>query len=196
MFFHSPSVPKMSAEPRACVRGGDRGYAAEVRHNKRTVIVVSVTRHEPITRPDLSDRPFGHTLERDMVASPQAIYKAWTEEIDHWFAAPGTVLMHAKIDAPYFFETHFEGRRHPHYGRFLALDDDRRIEMTWVTGSGGTEGAETVLTVELEPVGSGTHLRLTHVGFPHEAARAANRAAWPEVLAHLDETLRGRGRGR
>ncbi len=61
--------------------------------------------------------------------------------------------------------------------------------MTWVTGRGGTEGAETVLTVGLEPAATGTHLRLTHTGFPHEEARAANNAAWPEVLAHLDEVL-------
>jgi uncharacterized protein YndB with AHSA1/START domain len=143
----------------------------------------------PITRPDLTDRPFGHTVQRDMAASPHAIYKAWTEDIDRWFAAPGTVLMRAEVDAPYFFETHFEGGRHPHYGRFLALDEDRRIEMTWVTGRGGTEGAETVLTVELEPARTGTHLRLTHAGFLDEAARAANNEAWPKVLEHLDETL-------
>ena len=146
---------------------------------------------EPINRPDLSDRPFGHTVERDMAASPSAIYTAWTEQIDRWFAAPGTVLMHAAVDAPYFFETHFEGGRHPHYGRFLALEQDRRIEMTWVTGRGGTEGAETVVTVELEPSGDGTHLRLAHAGFPHEEARAANHAAWPTVLEQLDDVLTG-----
>lgn len=147
------------------------------------------TTHDPVTRPDLADRPYGYTIERDMAAPPSVLYRAWTEQFDRWFAAPGTVLMHAAVDAPYFFETQFEGRRHPHYGRFLALDHDRRIEMTWVTGAGGTEGAETVLTVELEPAGTGTHLRLTHAGFPHEQARAANNEAWPQVLAHLDETL-------
>lgn len=54
--------------------------------------------------------------------------------------------------------------------------------MTWVTGAGGTEGAETVLTVALAPPATGTTLRLTHVGFPHEEARFANNEAWPHVL--------------
>lgn len=58
--------------------------------------------------------------------------------------------------------------------------------MTWVTGTGGTEGAETVLTVALAPPATGTTLRLTHVGFPHEEARFANNEAWPHVLKHLD----------
>jgi uncharacterized protein YndB with AHSA1/START domain len=91
------------------------------------------------------------------------------------------------VNEPYFFETHFEGRRHPHYGRFLRLIPGRLIEQTWVTGSGGTEGAETVLTVELTAQADGTALRLTHAGWLHERARDANVDAWPVVLAQLDK---------
>jgi uncharacterized protein YndB with AHSA1/START domain len=138
---------------------------------------------EPMCPPDLSGRPFELTVERYLPAPAAVVYWAWTEGFDHWFAEPGAVALTARVDAPYFFETYHEGRRHPHYGRFLRVEPPWALEFTWLNEA-GTRGHETVLSVRLRPEGDGTVLRLHHAGFPDADVRDGHESAWRDLLEH------------
>lgn len=156
---------------------------------------IPVATKPPIRIPDTAARPFDLTAEHVSKASPAELFAAWTSGFDRWFAAPGSLLMRPEVDAVFFFETEFKPEsspiveRHPHYGRFLRLTPERLVEMTWVTGALGTEGAETIVTVELAAQGAGTRLHLTHSGFANAASRDRHSQAWPLVLQHLEQRI-------
>ncbi|MEM7306124.1 MAG: SRPBCC domain-containing protein [Planctomycetota bacterium] len=145
-----------------------------------------------VPRPDLSARPLQVRCEHTVRASPSDVYAAWTTRLDAWFAQPGTLTLVPEPGRAYFFYNRDEWGRHPHYGRLLELKENELVEMTWMTGNGtarGTEGAETVLRVELSAQGAGTEVRLTHSGLVSEASRVGHQENWPLALQILDEAL-------
>lgn len=136
------------------------------------------------------------TITRTSPRSAAALYRAWTTRWHAWFAGADTIRMQAEAGAPFFFDVvqlFPDGQdpvRHAHYGRFLRLVPDALVSLTWVTGAGGTAGAETTLTVHLDAVaGDFTQVTLTHEGFATAQARDTHDAAWRVILAHQDSIL-------
>ena len=139
--------------------------------------------------PDLSNRPFSMTVERQMKASAEQIYDAWTSSFDKWFAQPGEMVMIPEVGRPFFFYNRHDWGRDAHYGRFLELVENERVRMTWVTAAPGTYGDETVIEVELFLNEGGTLRRLTHSGFSTEEACRGHEENWPAALEILDNHL-------
>ena len=132
-----------------------------------------------------------YTLDIDRVISipAETVYRAFTDRLDEWFGAAGSLVITPEVGGLYNFETEMNGQRHPHYGRFLELVPGKRVSMTWLTGDPGTLGAETVVTVELTEQQDGTQVRISQSGFYDEASRDGHEEAWPLVLEHLENTL-------
>jgi hypothetical protein len=75
--------------------------------------------------PDLSERRLRLSVERDMAASPAALFRAWTQQFDLWFVAPGSVIMDSGINKVFYFETDFEGKRIPITAGSLSCSQTR-----------------------------------------------------------------------
>lgn len=136
------------------------------------------------------------TVTRHLAVPATTVYRAWAGGFAHWFAEPGTVRGTVEVGEPFFFEVvprDAQGAvlgRHPHYGRYLALEPDHRVQITWFTR--GT-GVETTITIELSGAADGTALTLTQSGFVSEESCANHAQAWPHVLGALEQKLHALG---
>ena len=125
------------------------------------------------------------TATRHLKASPARVYRAFTDpaDIKRWFQ-PQRLIMDAKVDGLWHSEQEFEGKRWPHYGRFLKLEPGKLVEETWM--SEATHGLESVVRVELTAKDGGTDVKITHSGLPEDQA-GNHRQGWTEILQSLDD---------
>lgn len=136
--------------------------------------------------PNISSRPHEMSLERQMTASAEQIYDAWTKDFDCWFAEPGELIMTPEVDKPWFFHNRKDWGSHPHYGRFVELEKNKLVVTTWLTGENGTDGNETIIRIELTPNDKGTFLRMTHSGFANQKSCQGHIDNWPAALDELE----------
>ena len=121
-------------------------------------------------------------------AAPEDVFRAWTdpERMQRWFGTTKQIV-NPKVDGLYYLAMEHQGRTWPHYGRYLRLEKPRLIEFTWM--SEGTEGRETVVTIELVARDGGTQLTLNHVGVPDTELGRGHQDGWTAIIAELAKAL-------
>jgi uncharacterized protein YndB with AHSA1/START domain len=90
------------------------------------------------------------TVARAIPASPEKIFDVWIDPKSpggRWFGAE-KVILNPVVDGLFYLAVSHEGRRWPHYGRFLRVDRSQAVEYTGV--SEGTKGVESIVLVTLE----------------------------------------------
>ncbi len=137
--------------------------------------------------------PFSMRVPRVYDASAERVFAAWTDpaSVRAWLAGGQNASVDARVDGLFYIEMPWQERIYPHYGRYLLVEKPRLLEFTWV--SEGTQGKESVVTIELTPRGKQTELVLTHAGLPTEALADDHRGGWIQFLESLVERLKQAG---
>ncbi len=130
-------------------------------------------------------------VRRIIQAPPPRVYDAWTtpELLTKWFAPTNdyTVVVHqfdTRVGGVYRLEMrHANGASHVVVGEYRELQRPGRLVFTW--GFEGTPTANTLVTVEFRPSGSGTEVVLTHTRFATEPERDEHAKGWTACFDRL-----------
>ena len=135
-------------------------------------------------------------ITRRFAASPEAVFRAWTEPaaLQSWWGPEGFTVPTCEVDArpggSWRTQMHSpDGNDHWVGGTYREVSPPERLVFTWTWEQGEMEGIETVVTVELRPVGDGTELTLTHDLLPSENSRDMHRKGWTSSLGCLETAL-------
>jgi uncharacterized protein YndB with AHSA1/START domain len=143
-------------------------------------------------------QPEALRLQRRFDATPSQLYRYFTEaaHLVEWFGPEGVSCKTEKFEAHKggSYELTFfnpDGSEVGLVGRFLQLEKPRLIQMTWRwQRPDETEpDEETLVTIRLAGVGSGTRLELTHERFGTVSEGGRHETGWCGSFGCLDEAL-------
>jgi uncharacterized protein YndB with AHSA1/START domain len=124
-------------------------------------------------------------FQRTIPATPAEVYDAWLDTQNQgnpWFQSDRLDFKPQQGALYHFMRVKDDGKEMPHYGRFVALDRPRRIELAWM--SLFTRGLESVVTVTFEAKGEDTLLTLKHANLPDDSYGNGHKH-WDVLLGKL-----------
>ncbi|MBI3769162.1 MAG: SRPBCC domain-containing protein [Deltaproteobacteria bacterium] len=133
---------------------------------------------------------------RRLPASPDEVFDAWVdaESLREWMC-PGTTHVSAaevdpRVGGRFRIVMSDDAGDTEHTGEYRELRRPERLVFTWI--SKNTLDRETLVTVELRPIGQETELTLTHERLPDDEARRKHERGWTTILEKLAAHL-GKG---
>ena len=135
------------------------------------------TKQEVNAKPKMLELKFTRTIP----ATAAEVFGAWldtTHPGNPWTGAK-KVILDARVDGLFFFATSKEPSW-PHYGRFIEIERNRRVQYAWM--SPFTNGLESIVTVTFEKKGEETLLTLTHAGLPDDDHGRLHDDGWNGCL--------------
>ncbi len=137
-------------------------------------------------------------LSRVVPADPARVFQAWTEpaQLLRWSCPEGGSVEDAQVDlrvgGAFRIRMKTEaGVSHTAFGTYRVIEPPHRLVYTWDWAEEGHRVGETLLTIELNPVGGGTEVVLTHELFPNAEAKTAHQQGWISCLNRLERLMRG-----
>ena len=129
------------------------------------------------------------TVEREISASPDAVYEAFTNpDIGRRWMGPGEVRClayecDAVVGGRYRIHMRSEQGDHVAFGEYLELVPGRKLVYTWSWEDGHVENSR--ITVRLRPLGAKTQVQISHELLPDPAAAESHTEGWTGCLVKL-----------
>jgi uncharacterized protein YndB with AHSA1/START domain len=121
---------------------------------------------------------------RTIPATPAEVYGAWldTKHPGNPWSDAKKVILDGRVDGLFYFLTGKgeKGEGYPHFGRFIAVERNRRLQYAWM--SPFTLGRESVVTVTFEKKGDETLLTLNHANLPDDDMGRAHDEGWKQCI--------------
>jgi uncharacterized protein YndB with AHSA1/START domain len=147
-----------------------------------------------------ADRGLAVEIEQEFDAASDRVFAHWTDAdaLARWFAPGDYTTVAASADAKPGGAWSLEfrapdGRAYLERGAFLELDPPRRLRLTLTQVHGDQAGPETLVTVELDEVGSPdaprTRMRFRQTGHADASLRDQNAEGWKGCFAKLEAAL-------
>ena len=140
----------------------------------------------------------GFELQRRFRASPERIFRAWTQPVAlrEWWCPPGWIAAAIEIDlrigGNYRIAMSRAGRAGSEVsvsGQFLEVRPPERLAYTWRWEGAFAEMPETLVTLELSGSGGETLLTLRHENFVDLGLRQQHRSGWISACDRLDRLV-------
>jgi uncharacterized protein YndB with AHSA1/START domain len=135
-------------------------------------------------------------VRRRLPAEVNRVFEAWSnaEFVSRWFVVDPTWTAKAtsdfRVGGKYRIEMNRgDGTIFVAFGEYLEIDPPRRLVFTWSSAVPAVQ--RSIVTIELEPVGTSTELTLTHELLPDTDEGRAHAIGWDGSLANLERYLSG-----
>lgn len=133
-------------------------------------------------------------IDRVVNASAERVFAAFTQtaQLAQWYGPEGMTAEVFENDVKpggrYSLVMRSDEGEYFLSGAYEEIDPPNKLVMTWKWKTGEITSR---VTVELNPEGDKTHLRLTHTGFAEASDATAHTEGWTSSLNDLERYLAG-----
>jgi len=134
---------------------------------------------------------------RQYQTTPAKVWQAWTsaEALKQWMGPEGVVCLEAEADVRVGGRYRIlmkspDGKQHDVRGVYREIQPNRKLVFSWMW-QGGPE-RESLVTIDLRAIDTGTELTLTHEQFTDESERDHHRQGWDGCLDSLERFIAAR----
>jgi uncharacterized protein YndB with AHSA1/START domain len=143
-------------------------------------------------------RPLELHLEKELAVPPECVFAAFTdgEQLRRWWGPSGFDVPRLEFEAVEGASYRIamqppDGAVFHLAGTFRVVDAPRRLVFTFAWEEPDPDDQETIVTVTLEPQGSGTRLVVDQGSFKTEPRRQLHCDGWTQTLERLEGFLSG-----